>query len=200
MNVTHERFNALVNKSKMEEETKTNPDETSTWGMPYKSGVRKDVRTERNPIRNIFLHDCVFAFSLDLFNFFFMSGRSIKILIIACKDILLFDTGISRLYFCVLMNDFCSSKPLTYHWNATMILVGQFFLYRLSYHCIPLAKVAYDFINQLRALQKRPAMFNLYMYCTLMYEITWNYKYIVIWMFFILMHLSLQIFSDFILY
>lgn len=115
MNVTHERFNALVNKSKMEEEIKTNPDETSTRGMPYTSGVRKDVRTERNPIRNIFLHDCVFAFSLDLFNFFFMSGRSIKILIIACKDILLFDTGISRLYFCVLMNDFCSSKPLTYH-------------------------------------------------------------------------------------
>lgn len=88
MNVIHERFSALVNKLKMEE-LKANLEETSTQGMPYKSGVRKDVRTERNLIWNIFLHDCVFAFSLESLLFkstFSMSGRSIKIITNNCMQ------------------------------------------------------------------------------------------------------------------
>lgn len=125
-----------------------------------------------------------------------MSGKSTKI-IIACKII----TVWYRLFFvCVFMNDFCSSKPLTYRKYATMILVWQS-LYRLSYYCIPFGKVAYDSINQLRALRNvLPCLICtcIVHWCMKSLEIS-----IVTWMFFILMHLCLQIFlqtSDFILY
>lgn len=164
--------------------------------MPYKSGVRRT--SEQNLILNIFLHDCV-AFSLESLLFkstFSMSGKSTKI-IIACKII----TVWYRLFcFCVFMNDFCSSKPLTYRKYAPMILVWQS-LYRLSYYCIPFGKVAYDSINQLRALRNvLPCLICtcIVHWCMKSLEIS-----IVTWMFFILMHLSLQIFlqtSDFILY
>lgn len=40
MNVTHERFSALVIKSKVEE-LNGRWEEMSTWGMPYKSGVKR---------------------------------------------------------------------------------------------------------------------------------------------------------------
>lgn len=106
---------------------------------------------------------------------------------------------IQAFFVCVFMNDFCSSKPLTYRKYATMILV---FLYRLSCYCIPFGMVAYDSITQLRALQcVLPCLICtcIVHWCMKSLEIS-----IDIWMFFILMHLSLQILfsqtSDFILY
>lgn len=139
---------------------------------------------------------CIFfRISFIRVNFFSLSGKSTKI-IIACKIFYCF-----FIYFvCVFMNDFCSSKPLSYRKYATMILVWPF-LYRLSCY----GMVAYDSINQsyqLRALQSLLQC----LICTCI--IDWCMKSleisIDIWMFFILMHLSLQIIfsqtSDFILY
>lgn len=142
---------------------------------------------------------CVFfRISFIGVNFFSMSGKSTKI-IIACK---IFYCLIQAFFFsvCVFMNDFCSSKPLSYRKYATTILVWPF-LYRLSCY----GTVAYDSINQsyqLRALQSLLQC----LICTCI--IHWCMKSleisIDIWMFFILMHLSLQIIfsqtSDFILY
>lgn len=124
-----------------------------------------------------------------------MSGKSTKI-IIACKII----TVWYRLFFlCIyewlLFKQAFNLSQICHHDS------GMTVLYRLSYYCIPFGKVAYDSINQLRALRNvLPCLI-----CTCI--VHWYMKSleisIVTWMFFILMHLSLQIFlqtSDFILY
>lgn len=185
MNVTHERFSVLVIKSKVEE-FNGRPEEMSTRGMPYKSGVRrKDSDSE-----HFLAWLCCFFFRISFIQVnFFHVGQKYKNNDCMQGNYCLIQAFI--LFVCVFMNDFCSSKPLTYRKYATMILVWQC-LYRLSYYCIPFGKVAYDSVNQLRALRNvLPCLICTWIvhWCMKSLEIS-----IVIWMFFILMHLSLQIF------
>lgn len=129
-------------------------------------------RTEPNPEHFLAWLCCVF-FRISFIQVKFFHVRQKYKNNNCMQDILLFDTG----FFCLCIYEWLLFKQafnlsqICHHDSGIFVQIIML-LYTIWYGGI-------WFYHSIKGFAMCPAMFNLYMYCTLMYEITWNiYRYL----------------------